>query len=343
MIKIGVLCPSEIAFRRFMPALMQSNSFCYVGIGVPTCSERFGEETLSLSEKQAIHTAELKKAEAFQKEYGGQIFDGYLALLSADLDAVYIPLPPALHFPWAKKALEAGKHVFVEKPATVSFAQSAALVALAEDRGLALCENYMFVFHKQLEEIDQILKSGKIGETRLISLKFGFPMRAKNDFRYNKQLGGGALIDAGGYTIRLASILLGDSITMQSASLCVPKGFEVDLYGSATAVNEDGLCAQLSFGMDNDYRCEVEIWGSRGTLRSGRVFTAPAGFVPTASISLNNQTEQCTLSADDTFLRSIDFFRSCVEDSSLRARSFSDILRQAKLVDQVKALAGQDR
>lgn len=341
--KIGVLCPSEIAFRRFMPALQKCESFCYAGIGVSSFSERFGEESLPLSEKERIRALEYQKAEGFQKEYGGVIFDSYEGILTSDVEAVYLPLPPALHFPWAKKALDAGKHVFVEKPATISYEESNALVALAKEKGLALCENYMFVFHKQLEEIQKLVKSGKIGEERLISLKFGFPMRAANDFRYNKKLGGGALIDAGGYAIRYASMLLGDTMKVQSASLSVPKGFEVDLFGSASAVNDEGLSAQISFGMDNDYRCELEIWGSKGTLRSGRVFTAPVGFVPSATISVGKETETVSLSPDDTFLRSIEYFRACVEHPELRAEAYDGILRQASLVDQVRFLAGKDR
>ena len=53
----------------------------------------------------------------------------------------------------------------------------------------------MFIYHSQLDEIDNMISSGEIGDIRLYRISFGFPMRAANDFRYNKALGGGALID----------------------------------------------------------------------------------------------------------------------------------------------------
>ena len=63
------------------------------------------------------------------------------------VDCVYIPLPPAFHYEWAKKALLAGKHVFLEKPSTTSLKYTEELVKLAEERGLVIQENYMFQYH----------------------------------------------------------------------------------------------------------------------------------------------------------------------------------------------------
>ena len=56
------------------------------------------------------------------------------------------------------------------------------------------------------------------------------------------------------------------------------------MYGSATMVNDEGMVAQLAFGMDNDYKCDLEIWGSLGTITSNRILTAPVGFVPSYTI-----------------------------------------------------------
>ena len=99
-IKIGVLCPSEIAFRRFLPALQQSPDFEYVGVAVAEAGEWFGEPTL----EQVV--AEQTKAQKFVDSFGGRIFAGYEVLLNdPEVGAVYIPLPPALHYEWAKKAL----------------------------------------------------------------------------------------------------------------------------------------------------------------------------------------------------------------------------------------------
>ena len=75
--KIGVICPSEIAFRRFMPALCKIQNADFVGVGVYSESERFGNEIIHESKKQEILKKEISKAQAFVDNYGGKIFIGY--------------------------------------------------------------------------------------------------------------------------------------------------------------------------------------------------------------------------------------------------------------------------
>ena len=316
-----------------MPAIQKCDCAEYVGAAHANAQEWFGDKTPDA----AVIETETKKAQSFADTYGGKVYDSYEALLSSpDVDAIYLPLPPALHFRWAKAALEHGKHIFVEKPSTTSAADTKELLDLAASRSLAVHENYMFAFHKQISEIQNILASGKIGEIRLYRVAFGFPQRAKNDFRYNKVLGGGALLDCGGYTLKLATMLLGETAKVVYSQLNYTPEFEVDLYGSAALVNDAGVTAQVAFGMDNGYKCELEVWGSKGSLYTGRILTAPDGFVPTAEIKIGNETETVTLSADDTFGKSIRHFCQCVADEKTRNENYQTILKQALLVDEVK-------
>ena len=330
-VRIGVICPSEIAFRRFMPAIQKCENAEYIGVAHASTEEWDGNIPNGLVE------AELAKARSFQKEYGGKIYDSYEAILTtSDVDAVYLPLPPALHYKWARKTLENGKHIFLEKPSTTGLKDTEDLINLAKEKGLAVHENYMFSFHKQLEEIADIVNSGELGDVRLYRIAFGFPRRAQNDFRYNKSLGGGALLDCGGYTLKLASMLLGNTAKIATSKLNYMDGFEVDMYGSATMVNDAGMTAQLSFGMDNSYKCELEIWGSKGCLTTGRILTAPDGFEPMAEIEVGNETRTVKLSADDTFKKSIQKFCRCVKDDGERIRNYAEIVRQAELVEKIK-------
>ena len=102
-IRIGVLCPSEIAFRRFMPALKQLEKFEYIGLAAAT------EREFSGADSDKVRPSELAKAETFISTHGGKIFEGYEALIrSNEVDAIYLPLPPALHYKWGKKVLENG-------------------------------------------------------------------------------------------------------------------------------------------------------------------------------------------------------------------------------------------
>ncbi len=338
--RLGVICPSEIAFRRFMPALQQCDEISFAGIGVFRKEELMSSDKIGNDLFNDLVRKEKEKAQSFIDQYGGRIFDGYETIAtSPEIDALYIPLPPALHYKWAKTALKHGKHVLVEKPSTTSAVQTKYLIETARNRGLALHENYMFAFHEQLNKINEIVKSDKLGDVRLYRICFGFPKRAKNDFRYNKELGGGALIDAGGYTIRYASMLLGPTAAICYAQSNYVDGYEVDIYGSAAMTNEDGVTAQIAFGMDNDYKCELEIWGSKGCLSTNRVLTAPAGFTPTATIRNGNETTNIELPADDTFLKSINHFLACVRDEKTRNERYSIIVKQALLIDEFKRLS----
>lgn len=339
MTRIGIVCPSEIALRRFMPALEQhGDDFQFSAIGIASPEEWFGNlEDVSDEDIAVQQEKELKKAEEFTNKYGGKIIGGYDNLVSSpDIDAVYIPLPPALHYVWAKKALENGKHVLVEKPTTIRAEDTDDLIRLASKNGLALHENYMFIYHKQLQAIQDIVDSGEIGEVRLYRITFGFPLRQLNDFRYKKALGGGAILDAAGYCLKYADSLLGTEARITTATANTIKGFEVEMYGSATIQNNHGDVAQIAFGMDNDYRCEIEIWGSKGTLTSNRILTAPAGYIPTVTIKKNQVIETLQLPADDAFFKSIDRFANCIHNSNSREEEYELMHRQAILVDEFR-------
>lgn len=336
MKRIGIICPSEIAFRRFLPALKEAGCFEYAGVAIASMEEFVGATDDILAKERA-------KAQTFVESYGGKIYEGYSTLIHSDeVDAIYLPLPPGLHYMWAKEALAAGKHILCEKPCTTALAKTEDLLKDADEKGLASHENYMFAFHDQLGAVNDIVRSGEIGDVRLYRISFGFPMRAQNDFRYNKALGGGALLDCGGYTIKYASMLLGHTAQIKYAQSNNIEGFKVDMYGSAALVNDEGVTAQVAFGMDHNYKCELEVWGSKGTIYTNRILTAPAGLIPEVIIRKGNEEEKRNLPADDAFKKSILHFFKCIENAKTRKANYETLLRQAQLVEQFKQLANID-
>ena len=143
MMRIGIICPSEIAFRRFLPALKEAGCFEYAGVAIASKEEFVGATDEILAKERA-------KAQTFVDTYGGKIYEGYKTLIeSDDVDAIYLPLPPGLHYKWAKAALDAGKHTLVEKPCTIALSNTEDLLKEAGEKGLAVHENYMFAFHNQ--------------------------------------------------------------------------------------------------------------------------------------------------------------------------------------------------
>lgn len=316
MLRLGILGCSEIAFRRFMPAVANIDN-----VDVVVIAEEYDKS----------------KLEAFCGTYGLESEDSFEALISrGDINAVYIPQPPALHYKWTKRALELGKHVLVEKPATVQYDLSQELVEIAKEKGLALHENYMFQYHSQIKKIKEMLQDGIIGEVRLIRANFGFPLRSQNDFRYNTKLGGGALLDAGGYTAKLATLMLGNTIKVDMAKLNYMPGYEVDMYGNATFSNNDGIVCQVGYGMDCAYQCCLEVWGSNGKLYTNRIFTAPPDYEPSVLIEKSDGTQTILLEKDSHFERSINEFYLETEDEKKRNSMYESILLQAKLVDDMR-------
>ncbi|MBQ9609857.1 MAG: Gfo/Idh/MocA family oxidoreductase [Lachnospiraceae bacterium] len=317
MINLGILGCSEIAFRRFMPAIKNIDGFFVKIVG-----EQYDNS----------------KLETFCKTYNIEGTEDFTDIIKdSDIDAIYIPQPPALHFKWAKMALEYNKHVLIEKPSTTNYKDSQELVDLAQVKELALHENYMFQYHSQIKEIKKIINNGDIGDIRLIRANFSFPRRAVNDFRYNPELGGGALLDAGGYTAKLASVFLGKSIKVDAAAINSIDGFDVDMYGAATFSNDAGQVCQVGFGMDNCYQCNLEIMGSLAKLSTNRIFTAPPDFSPVITIEDNNGQREIVLESDSHFEHSITAFRHEINDKNARNNMYDEIILQSKLIDEIKS------
>lgn len=313
---IGILGCSEIAYRRFMPAVKEVK-----GVNVRVVAEEYDPLKLDIF----CHEYQLERENSFESLVNRD-----------DIDAVYVPQPPALHYKWAKRALECGKHVLVEKPSTTEYRLSEELVNIARKKGLALHENYMFQYHSQIQQIQDIIQKGEIGDIRLIRTNFGFPLRQKNDFRYNAKLGGGALLDTGGYALKLASIFLGNTVKVEFSKLLNVEGYEVDMYGSAVLSNDEGCVCQVGFGMDCHYQCCLEVWGSQGRLYTNRIFTAPPEYEPIVILEKAEEIEEIKLSADWHFCHSIEKFCQEILDLDERTQMYDEILLQAKLVDKIR-------
>ena len=127
---------------------------------------------------------------------------------------------------------------------------------------------------------------------------------------------------------------------MVHSKLVQPEGFEVDLYGSAVMENEAGEVAQISFGMDNAYQCQLEVWGSKATLLAPRVFTAGAGMRPTLILRTSAEENKIDLEPDDQFLRSIQRFVSRVNAEEKIDSTVMRIKRHSAIMTEM--LQGED-
>lgn len=313
--------------------------------GTASIAQRYVVPTLlgmpDLFELKGIASRNPVKVQELANKYSVVSYSPYESLLEeTDLDAVYIPLPNALHYKWIEKSLLRGLHVLVEKSLACTSGEVKRLSRLADDNGLALIENFQFRFHSQLQWIKDILDSGRIGELRCMRSSFGFPpFPDRENIRYNKQLGGGALLDAGAYPIKLSQILLGENIKMAYASLNHDARFDVDIWGSGTLIDlETGVHSQISFGFDNCYQCSLELWGSKGRLFTNRIFTAPPNLCPQVELSINGKSELVLLERDNHFEKMLQYFhKACMESISESKQNIS----QSLLIEEFNKAANE--
>jgi NDP-hexose-3-ketoreductase len=293
----------------------------------------------------AVASRDREKAARFAARFDAEPVHGHRALLERDdLDAVYLPLPTGLHHEWAARALRAGKHVLCEKPLATNLVAATELVELAAKSELVLRENFMFLHHGQHRRIRELVDAGAIGELRTFTAAFGIPPLPATDVRYDKELGGGALLDVGVYPIRAAQLFLGSGLRVAGAVL--GSGSGVDVAGSALLTSEAGVTAQLSFGFQHHYRNAYELWGSAGRIVLDRAFTPPGDWTPTVRVERPDGVEELTLPAEDQFRAVTAAFARAVQAGSGGGvpdgieDGGTATLRQAALVDAVRRAAG---
>lgn len=318
-IKIGVLGTANIAVRSIIPAIFSlPEHFELVGVA----SRNINDKNLSASI---------------------QLIEGYENLIeNCELDAVYIPLPNSMHYEWVKKSLQKNIHVLVEKSLACNLEQVKELNNLAKQKNLVLMENFQFRFHSQLQYIRDILNKNTIGEIRSFRSTFCFPpFPSANNIRYNKDLGGGALLDAGAYPIKLSQLILGNDLEVTSAVLNYDEDKKVDIWGGAFLKQKKGnLFSQIAFGFDNYYQCNVEIIGSKGKIYTNRLFTAKEDFIPKLQLETNEQgIEHLELEPDNQYQNMLKYFQAIINGNHNKLQEYEDNINQARLLEDVRKIS----
>jgi len=313
-IGVGVLGCANIAIRSLIPAFFIHPEFCL----------------------QAIGSRDISKASTIAEQYRIEAC-GYEELLeNKQIDLIYIPLPTSLHKEWVINSIMKGKHVLCEKSLGVSLKEVEEMVNIARINQKALIENFQFQYHSQQQFIKNMLKQCELGEIRCFRSSFGFPpFNNLNNIRYNKSLGGGALLDAGAYTIKAVQFFLEDTFTATSAKLVKPNNYEVEIYGGGFLESNSQLIAEIAFGFDNFYQCNIEIWGSKGKLTANRVFTAPADFTPEVILETSQGTKKYQLAKDNHFDKMLDHVAESINQGSYESDYIANY-NQAQLIQQFK-------
>jgi predicted dehydrogenase len=259
---------------------------------------------------------------------GAIAHQNYDSLLGAEnVDAVYIASPTGVHAEMAMHAIDAGKHVWCEKPLTGTEQETVALLDAADESGIVVLESDMFLHHPQFEVLRQLVSSGEVGNVRSVTGRFGFPHLDETNFRYSPHLGGGALLDAGYYPVAAAVGLLGPDLELIGATIERPSAFDVDTGGTALATN-GGAAAIMDWGFGRSYRNEIEVWGEDGVLSTQRAFSKPFD-LPTTVVVQPHGGDLRTIEID------------AADQFALMMNDFADITtgRLGYVTDQIRARA----
>lgn len=185
----------------------------------------------------ALATSSPDKAAPFEALAPGlRVHDSYDALLAdTEIDAVYVPLPNHLHVEWALKALEAGKHVLVEKPLAMTAAEFDPVIAKRDETGLLAAEAYMIVHHPQWQKASQLYQEGAIGKLVRVSAAFSYDNRTDGgNIRNRADTGGGAVPDIGVYIYGATRFVTGEE-PEEILSAEVVRENDVDVWTHITA------------------------------------------------------------------------------------------------------------
>jgi xylose dehydrogenase (NAD/NADP) len=182
------------------------------------------------------------------------VYDSYdLLLTDPEIDVIYIPLPNHLHHPWTIKALKAGKHVLCEKPLACNAHEAQEMSHAASETGLLLMEAFMYRFHPRNGRIKRMVADGSLGMPCLIRSAFCYNMREEllargDNARLKPEMGGGALLDIGCYSVSVARWLFGaEPSQLQAEAVYHSTGVDLHFVGLLRFPNDRLATLEASF------------------------------------------------------------------------------------------------
>ena len=256
-------------------------------LGPGSIAHKFAEGLKSAAgaELSAVGSRSQANADRFGDEFDVPRRHGSYEALAADekVDAVYVSSPHAMHLEHSLLCIRAGKAVLCEKPLTINLAQSEQMVAAAREAGVFLMEAVWTRFLPYMVKLRELLSAGAIGDVRMVAADFGFRAGFDPAGRlFDPNLGGGALLDVGIYTIALASMILGEPVEVTGLAELGETG--VDEQSAFVLKYAGGRLAVLYTAVRTHTPMEATIMGTEGSIRlhspwwRGRTLTlTPAG------------------------------------------------------------------
>lgn len=235
-----------------------------------------GVNFLPDAELAAVGSRDLEKANAFaDKHQIPRRYGSYEELVNdPDLDVIYVATTHNFHREHSLLALNAGKHVLCEKPFTINAGEAEEIVAAAQAKNLFVMEAMWTRFFPLMYRVRDLLREGAIGTPWLVQSDFGFKATFNPSSRlFDPNLGGGALLDVGVYTLSFASMVLGEPSKISGVATLGQSG--VDEVVGITLGYPSGAVADLYTTVRANTPHEATILGDKGRIRIERSWWRP--------------------------------------------------------------------
>ena len=225
----------------------------------------------------AIASRDAGRRAAFGDKYGiaaDKRYADYASIVAdPDIDAIYVSTPHPWHAELSIMALRAGKAVLCEKPAGMNAAEVTAVTEVAAQQGRFFMEAFMYRCHPQIARVLEIIAGGEIGEITHIKAQFGFNAPYRPGHRlYDPALGGGGILDVGGYPVSMVRLIVGAAIgqpfdnpvSVKGSGVLAVTGVDAVAYGLLTFA--EGITAEIAVAVSRDMDNRVIITGTKGNL-----------------------------------------------------------------------------
>lgn len=312
----GILGVSELVGRKaVLPALQRSPTADIVAIG----------------------SRDPERARVEAAHFGAPKSGSYNDVFAdPDVEAVYLPLPNALHLPWTKRAAEAGKHVLCEKPLACTAAEAEEMASACEKAGVVLMEAYMTPFHPR--HVRTLALARTLGDLRFARTAFTFTASdpTRTNYRFDPEMGGGALLDVGIYCLApLLTIAGRDPVRVAGNAVVAPEGIDASFSGWLDF--GDGFTASFEASFEAPQRQLLEVVGTGSVLRiEDQAFTPGP---KDTTLRVGDQTIRCD--ANDPYQAMIEHFATVVRGEAAPLRTPQDSIRVLALLDRLRWRAAQ--
>jgi D-xylose 1-dehydrogenase (NADP+, D-xylono-1,5-lactone-forming) len=313
-LKWGILGAARVN-ERLLPAIIEAPNSQLVAIA----SRRAGAARATL--------------EKYAPNYKGEVtcYDDLDALINdKNIDAVYCPMANEEHAEWAIKAINAGKHVLIEKPMATTLKDIEAIEKAAIKNNVKVMEGFMYRFHPQHIRVAEIVNSGVIGNILSVRSSFSFLMREARMYRINRAMsqGGGALWDIGPYAIHTLRWAFGlEPKSVIAHAKLNEHGADIVTSGILDFGNDAKNRARFGhfdISFERSRKSEYEIIGDKGWLKCHTVWAFDKD-IPEISWGTDaGESGEEKLSPANHFTLEIEHFSDCVLNNKSPLLSFDD-------------------